>query len=262
MHGFAGQLGSAAGTGGTAGEPDFVGEVLAPVMLLAGVLMLGFFFVRAIRAKYAKREAATPTARERMEAARSGVARPAAGGSPIRLMGPTSGGRASSRLAGRETVHVEESRLLDTSQRLASQLDAKAERLEQLLARAEVLAARLESAARVPSSSSSSSLSSSATAEGEARSSNQAEAPAAGRAETENGAAASSGGRANRDAANDRSGARIQRETRGARLDPLTAEVYRRADAGEDAVTIAQAMEEQIGKVELILALRQPGAGA
>lgn len=38
--------------------------------------------------------------------------------------------------------------------------------------------------------------------------------------------------------------------------DPLTQAVYERADAGQSAVDIARELDEQVGKVELILALR------
>ena len=38
--------------------------------------------------------------------------------------------------------------------------------------------------------------------------------------------------------------------------DPLTTTVYELADAGHGPVEIAQQLEEQVGKVELILALR------
>jgi hypothetical protein len=40
-------------------------------------------------------------------------------------------------------------------------------------------------------------------------------------------------------------------------LDPLTQSVYELADAGRNPVQIAKELDEQIGKVELILALRQ-----
>jgi hypothetical protein len=40
-------------------------------------------------------------------------------------------------------------------------------------------------------------------------------------------------------------------------VDPLTRTVYELADAGNDSVAIAQMLDEQIGKVELILALRE-----
>lgn len=40
-------------------------------------------------------------------------------------------------------------------------------------------------------------------------------------------------------------------------LDPLTRSVYELNDAGRRPVEIAQALDEQVGKVELILALRQ-----
>lgn len=39
-------------------------------------------------------------------------------------------------------------------------------------------------------------------------------------------------------------------------IDSLTQEVYEQADAGRSAVEIAQRLDEQVGKVELILALR------
>ncbi len=38
--------------------------------------------------------------------------------------------------------------------------------------------------------------------------------------------------------------------------DPLTRSVYKLADSGHDTVSIARELDEQIGKVELILALR------
>ena len=40
------------------------------------------------------------------------------------------------------------------------------------------------------------------------------------------------------------------------RTDPLTEEIYELADAGRTSVEIAQHLDEQVGKVELILALR------
>ena len=39
--------------------------------------------------------------------------------------------------------------------------------------------------------------------------------------------------------------------------DDLTRNVYRLADAGHDPVAIAQQLNEHVGKVELILALRR-----
>ncbi len=40
-------------------------------------------------------------------------------------------------------------------------------------------------------------------------------------------------------------------------VDPLTAQVYALADEGRNSVEIAQQLDEQVGKVELMLALRQ-----
>jgi len=42
------------------------------------------------------------------------------------------------------------------------------------------------------------------------------------------------------------------------RTDALTVAVYEQADAGLSSVEIAQQLDEQVGKVELILALREP----
>ena len=39
-------------------------------------------------------------------------------------------------------------------------------------------------------------------------------------------------------------------------VDSLTLAVYERADAGRNPIEIARELEEQVGKVELILALR------
>lgn len=45
-------------------------------------------------------------------------------------------------------------------------------------------------------------------------------------------------------------------------LDPLSQCVYDRADLGQNAMEIAQSLDEQVGKVELILALRKTQAGS
>ena len=47
-----------------------------------------------------------------------------------------------------------------------------------------------------------------------------------------------------------------QRHDTAASLDPLTRSVYQLSDAGLSSVQVAQRLDEQIGKVELILALR------
>ncbi|MHC5001682.1 MAG: hypothetical protein ACYTJ0_01025, partial [Planctomycetota bacterium] len=100
------------------------------------------------------------------------------------------------------------SRLLDLSQRLAAQLDDKAERLEQLLADADDRLARLEGAViDAPVGS----------------------VPAPGTPSP-----------------------RVEPPS-----DPLTCSVYRLADAGRQPVEIARELDEQVGKVELILALRE-----
>ena len=45
--------------------------------------------------------------------------------------------------------------------------------------------------------------------------------------------------------------------TTAVRLDPFAASVYELADRGRSPVEIAQCLHEQVGKVELVLALRQ-----
>ena len=47
-----------------------------------------------------------------------------------------------------------------------------------------------------------------------------------------------------------------------ASLDPLSKCVYDRADLGQNAIEIAQSLDEQVGKIELILALRKTQAGS
>lgn len=258
-----GWLSYIASTASDGAKTDVLGDRLAPFLLVLGVAMLGVFLMRAVRGKQAKREAEALSAKERIEAARSGGgSRGGAGaspGSPARLMASSQGPGLRSGMAVRETLHAEESRLLETAQRLASQLDAKTERLEQLMARAEMVAARLEEASRTILSDSGAD----GASDGGKSTQNR---DAAGGHSTANGAAkdheAHQAPSSEPSGRNDRRPSRRGSAARGPRLDPLTAEIYRRADAGEDAVAIAQAMDEQIGKVELILALRQPGAGA
>lgn len=45
--------------------------------------------------------------------------------------------------------------------------------------------------------------------------------------------------------------------TSGAPVDPLASRIYQLADSGQSSVQIAKRLDEQIGKIELILALRQ-----
>ncbi len=132
--------------------------------------------------------------------------------------------------------HAISAQLHDTARRLAAQLDNKAERLEQLLAEAEERIARLEqlSQGQAPPQP----VSSNATRPPVPARSNPGE-PELRLAKADPEPASAPANRA-------------ATET----LDPLTRSVYELADAGHEPVAIAQSLDEQIGKVELILALR------
>lgn len=163
---------------------------VAPMVTVLGVLALGFILMLSLRDRMSRR-AAPRTARQQIDEVKS------------RLQ-PT---RERQVGAGATEMH-------DTAQRLAAQLDNKAERLEQLIAAADRRIAQLGAA---PS----------------------AAAPAGGRRSVPppapHGAATS--------------------DDRGS--------IYALADEGLDPVAIAQQLDEQVGKIELILALRadQPTDG-
>ncbi len=127
----------------------------------------------------------------------------------------------------RDNVDTATSDLLDTAQRLSAQLDNKAERLEQLIAHADQRLARLAEATaesgEPPSQPSP-----------RPRAAPPPPAPPKPVAPPEASAPPPSPS-----------------------LDPLTVAVYDLADTGRNPVEIAQRLDEQIGKVELILALRQ-----
>jgi hypothetical protein len=166
-----------------AGKP-LAGSLLPAMLLALGALVIIAVLVRLVRRRAAATSESGMTPRQRIEAIRAGE-------------------------AGASDAHAVEARLLETAQRLAGQLDAKADRLEQLIAaadeRIEALGARAGGAA-------------------------QQAAPTV---------------------------ARSRRDEAAHPPDPLTAAVYEMADLGRDPVEIARALDEQIGKVELILALRQ-----
>jgi hypothetical protein len=153
---------------------------LPPILMVAGVVIIGFLLMNSVRAKIARRNADTPTARERIEELKAA---------------PTPHADTDAAMA----------KLLDTAQRLASQLDAKAERLEQLLREADE---RIEAMETAPAPA-------------------QLAPP----------------------------------EPEEPEADPVTLSVYEMADAGRSPVEIAQALDEGVGKIELILALRARSAG-
>jgi hypothetical protein len=197
-----------------------VQDILPPLLMVVGVVMLGLILTMSIRGKIARRNAEQPTARERIDQlkARAG----GGGGDDGRA---ASGIPSRSRGTGREDLHAARAELLDTAQRLAAQLDNKAEQLEQLIRQADERLAALEFACHEPP----------AILEAPQRTTREA------RAGSER---------------SDTSGHESVRAPEPEPADPLTAAVYELADRGSSPVDIARELDEQVGKVELILALR------
>jgi type VI protein secretion system component VasK len=158
---------------------------LAPVLLVAGVVMLGVLLTFGIRAKIARRNRDRPSPRELIEQV-----------------------KATHEQA--DDAHAVSSHLADTARRLSAQLDNKARRLEVLIRQADERITALSGGTNEALS----------TRQGGAR--DETPSPAA------------------------------------PLLDPLTRSVYEHADTGLSALEIAQQLDEQVGKVELILALREP----
>ena len=192
---------------GTTGptDPAFAGAWLAPILITVGVVLLGVIMTTSIRAKIASRQAEQPSPREFIDQIRADRAR-------------------------RDDVDTATSELLDTGQRLAAQLDNKAERLEQLIAQADQRLERLADATAEPGGPSP-----------EPSPPPRAAAPPPAPDPPQPRAAPEAS----------------PPPAPPASLDPLTVAVYDLADAGQSAVEIAQELDEQTGKVELILALRE-----
>lgn len=182
-----------AATGG-----GMIQNVLAPLLLVVGVILLGFILVGSVRGKIARRQAETPSPREHIA-------------------------QMKARAGGQENVYAANAELLDTAQRLAGQLDAKAERLQQLMAEAEQRVAALRAFLEETDASS---------------------------------FGPPTGGGATGMFAGEPLGRVGPPPASAVPADPLTTTVYELADAGHGPVEIAQQLEEQVGKVELILALR------
>jgi hypothetical protein len=186
-----------------ASEPN----MLAVVLTVAGVLMLGLVMMMSIRGRIARRQAAALSPREKIEA-------------------------VTARASRDDSAHAVEAALLDTSQRLASQLDAKAERLDQLIVEADQRIAALDRLVAPTGSGADAGAPAGPTPDPPASGTPPAASPVP---------AAGTAPRAAPDLAP---------------RDPLTIAVYELADQGRAPVEIARALDEQIGKVQLILALR------
>jgi hypothetical protein len=146
-------------------------------------------------------------------------------------------------------VHHLTSNMLDLAQRLSAQLDNKAARIEALLEDAEIVLARLEDAASgavIPELVSEAPESSEAHEAFDDDPLDEPEITVVERSDPQPPAP--------------RERTRLaRRDDDDGPPDPLTAAVYQLADDGHQPVQIAQQLDEQVGKVELILALREHG---
>jgi hypothetical protein len=121
-----------------------------------------------------------------------------------------------------DNVHAVTARAVDTVQQVAAQLDNKAERLEQLLVEATEKIEALEARLRAAADATAAPLPPPSIAPPVEEPPSPLESPKPAEP-----------------------------------ADPLTRSVYELADSGNDPLQIAQRLEEQVGKVELILALRE-----
>ncbi len=229
----------------TNGTPGL--DIAAAMVIVGGVVALAVLIAVATRGKVARRQADRPTAREMIE----------------EIKARAEGGRGRS---GRVPESSRDAEDLDIGRRLASQLDNKAERLEILLDEARREIDRLESILR------------SAAGPDPARHDPPPETPPESSSDSPWRSAALDlvdKNDADLDESDDvdsdiRTPAHevesTPRLSHGApqlepevELDPLTRSVYALADDGRSSVEIARKLDEQIGKVELILALRPRG---
>jgi hypothetical protein len=158
---------------------------LAPVLMVAGVVLFGALLTIGIRGRIARRNREAPSPREMIE-------------------------QVKANRAQTDDAHAATGQLADTARRLSAQLDNKARRLEVLIRQADERLAALADATG------------DRAAPARTDGAPEAAAPPA-----------------------------------AAPLDPLTRSVYEHADTGLTALEIAQQLDEQVGKVELILALRE-----
>jgi hypothetical protein len=192
------------------------------LLMVVGVLMIGFLMVISVRSRIARRNAGRPSPEEHIAKLKA----------------------AARHREDHEAIRAD---LHATAQTLASQITLKANYLEQLIADADDRIARLRNARNGIFDEAPPSLRSDEHHDQEDRGGNgdQSDFPHDARDVPTSHHAEPTEYRPARD--HDRT------------LDPLTRSVYELADDGHDALGIAQALDEQIGKVELILALR--GAG-
>lgn len=195
---------------------------LSGIMIVLGILIITVLMTTSLRRKSAKRASARQSPRELMEQIRSYADR----------------GRG-------DDVDAASARFLDQTQQLMAQLDNKAARLEQLITDADDRLQRLSEIQRHIESP-------------QPAQSQRAIAPtivtqvAAAPSMKPTTASRTPAPQSKQfDAVSTRQSSDLQRS-----IDPLTRAVYDLADDGRRSIDIARELDEQIGKVELILALR------
>ncbi len=147
--------------------------------------------------------------------------------------------RIKASAGARDSVEGARAELVDTARRLAAQLDVKAARLEQLIVQADerIATLRRSGGGAIPLATAFATDDTTPDGVSDDAAPDDAAPDAA--------------------APDDETPARATPVPAGIPLDPLTTQVYELADGGHDPVAIAQTLDEQIGKVELILALRE-----
>ena len=193
-------------------------DTLIQMLMLVGVVAIGLLLTISIRGKIARRNAAIPEPRERIAQART------------------------HRFTG-EDKHAASAQLHDTARRLSVQMDNKAERLEQLLEEADRKLHDLQQVMReLTQNAGNGATIESAAATPPAPPASPVSPPLRIPAASMDPAAIPEPPPAAHPLPSE--------------PDPLTRSVYELSDSGHDTVSIARELDEQIGKVELILALR------
>jgi len=193
----------------------FLPQGTGQLLLVVGVVGVGLVLTMSIRAKIARRNAETPSAREQIDAL-----------------------KASSK--ARTEVDMVHAALHESARKLMAQLDNKAMRLELLIDQADERLARLQAAGA------SNEASHQPTAHTSAQSIASAARPRAPMDDTASAAAPRETIRRN-----DSIASHHPEPT-----DALRRAIYALADRGRTPNDIARELDEHIGKIELILALR------
>ncbi len=194
--------------------PATLQEKAAPILMVAGVVLIAVMLVLSVRRRIAKSQKNTLLPRDRME--------------QIKM---------NSR--DRNEVQSLHAEMVEAGTRIVAQIDARAERLEHLIRHADERLDLLDQ-------------------EGDSGRSGQSAAPTAPPPQANPAGPFSLKQPATPAAAPASPAAAPPAEPR----DALSREVFQLADRGLSALKIAQTLDEQVGKIELILALRSTGRNA